>query len=831
MEIKRRANHISKLVQKFWKSCEKVIKHNYNVEYERKKQRVREKKLNHFVNKHLKLSGQVANSLHEKTKEASAPLIKRDEVEVKGPIIVESNEALPVMGSRVGDDHVIIDDYEDKLDRFVITVKKLSEEKYEYLSCNIPEEDDKSIDSDEQQKLAEEQIEIAASFQPTGNELKNVHVKTRIPFLLRGNLREYQVIGLDWLKTLHDKKLNGILADEMGLGKTIQTISLIASLACDEGIWGPHLIVVPTTIIINWEMEFKRWCPGLKILTYFGSQKERKLKRTGWSKDNSFHVCITSYKLVIQDHFAFRRKKWYYMVLDEAQSIKNFRSQRWQTLLRFNTKRRLLLTGTPLQNDVMELWSLMHFLMPHIFTSQQDFKEWFSNPFNQSINQNQSLNMMVVQRLQSILRPFLLRRMKKDVEKQLPEKIEHIVKCELSRRQRFLYDEYINNNKTQKTLHEADFFSIMNVLMQLRKVCNHPDLFEPRPIESPFFQTDRIFYSCPYVIWKALDDDREREAQFKRLYMILRENEGISKKTFASQIENFPQRSFVEALQNARLKNNGTLCTMRPLEEGDAVGLLRPINCNELSINNTEALEISFPGHLSFSYLSAASMPFLSSYFSLNSLDQLRYGSREEKFNPDTDYISALQHEHVKQKMMKFGEKLITFAHADYKNRMQLMTSPVYGKDCIEACKISLTFDNVMKHKKGTCSTNIKDLEVPQTIFNPLCKEKVHREIIYNKFSNFTFSLENAHIYEEERKKELKPTTTDSLSSKDSKAAPPKRVMRQPGFPLIVELKSKKNKNKPKKPKLGLINMPYKPKIEGEFVLKTTVCTDNILDF
>lgn len=104
----------------------------------------------------------------------------------------------------------------------------------------------------------------------------------------------------------------------MGLGKTIQTISMLASLACDRGIWGPHLIIVPTTIIINWEMEFKRWCPALKILTYFGSQKERKLKRQGWSKENSFHVCITSYKLVIQDHFAFRRKRWYYMVLDEA---------------------------------------------------------------------------------------------------------------------------------------------------------------------------------------------------------------------------------------------------------------------------------------------------------------------------------------------------------------------------------------------------------------------------------------------------------------------------------------------------------------------------------
>lgn len=99
--------------------------------------------------------------------------------------------------------------------------------------------------------------------------------------------------------TLHDKKLNGILADEMGLGKTIQTIALMSALACEKGIWGPHLIVVPTTIIMNWEMEFRRWAPAFKILTYFGSQKERKQKRTGWSKENSFHVCITSYKLVI----------------------------------------------------------------------------------------------------------------------------------------------------------------------------------------------------------------------------------------------------------------------------------------------------------------------------------------------------------------------------------------------------------------------------------------------------------------------------------------------------------------------------------------------------
>ncbi|XP_042369564.1 helicase SRCAP-like, partial [Plectropomus leopardus] len=176
----------------------------------------------------------------------------------------------------------------------------------------------------------------AESLQPKGYTLATTKVKTPIPFLLHGTLREYQHIGLDWLVTMYEKKLNGILADEMGLGKTIQTIALLAHLACEKGNWGPHLIIVPTSVMLNWEMELKRWCPGFKILTYFGSQKERKLKRQGWTKPNAFHVCITSYKLVLQDHQAFRRKSWRYLILDEAQNIKNFKSQRWQSLLNFN---------------------------------------------------------------------------------------------------------------------------------------------------------------------------------------------------------------------------------------------------------------------------------------------------------------------------------------------------------------------------------------------------------------------------------------------------------------------------------------------------------------
>ncbi|CAA2954562.1 PHOTOPERIOD-INDEPENDENT EARLY FLOWERING 1 isoform X1 [Olea europaea subsp. europaea] len=344
----------------------------------------------------------------------------------------------------------------------------------------------KSRDDKQSENIIADAAAVARSAQPTGNTFSTTKVRTKFPFLLKYPLREYQHIGLDWLVTMYEKRLNGILADEMGLGKTIMTIALLAHLACEKGIWGPHLIVVPTSVMLNWETEFLKWCPAFKILTYFGSAKERKIKRQGWLKPNSFHVCITTYRLVIQDSKVFKRKKWKYLILDEAHLIKNWKSQRWQTLLNFNSKRRILLTGTPLQNDLMELWSLMHFLMPHIFQSHQEFKDWFSNPISGMVEGQEKVNKEVVDRLHNVLRPFLLRRLKRDVEKQLPMKHEHVIYCRLSKRQRNLYEDFIASSETQATLASSNFFGMISVIMQLRKVCNHPDLFEGRPIVSSF---------------------------------------------------------------------------------------------------------------------------------------------------------------------------------------------------------------------------------------------------------------------------------------------------------------------------------------------------------
>ena len=134
--------------------------------------------------------------------------------------------------------------------------------------------------------------------------------RVKPPFLLRHGLRDYQQQGLEWLVSLYERRLNGILADEMGLGKTIQTIALLAWLACERGTWGPHLIVVPTSVLLNWKLELLRWCPAFKVLAYHGSAKERKALRQGWSKPHAFHVCITTYRLVIADARMLKRKRW-----------------------------------------------------------------------------------------------------------------------------------------------------------------------------------------------------------------------------------------------------------------------------------------------------------------------------------------------------------------------------------------------------------------------------------------------------------------------------------------------------------------------------------------
>ncbi|KAI0082175.1 hypothetical protein K474DRAFT_1655508 [Panus rudis PR-1116 ss-1] len=321
------------------------------------------------------------------------------------------------------------------------------------------------------------------------------------PKMLMATLKEYQLKGLNWLATLYEQGINGILADEMGLGKTVQSISLLAYLAETHGIWGPFLVVSPASTLHNWQQEITRFVPKLKALPYWGNVKDRATLRKFWSKkeisyneDAPFHVLITSYQLVTQDQQYFQRVKWQYMILDEAQNIKNSSSARWKTLLGFQCRNRLLLTGTPIQNSMQELWALLHFIMPSLFDSHDEFNEWFSKDIeNAAENKGSKLNEHQLRRLHMILKPFMLRRVKRHVQNELSDKIEVDIYVDLSARQRALYKALLANVSVADLLEKAANIrdadsarSLMNLVMQFRKVCNHPELFERADVVAPF---------------------------------------------------------------------------------------------------------------------------------------------------------------------------------------------------------------------------------------------------------------------------------------------------------------------------------------------------------
>ena len=319
------------------------------------------------------------------------------------------------------------------------------------------------------------------------------------PTMLTAQLKEYQLKGLNWLVNLYEQGINGILADEMGLGKTIQSISVMAYLAEFHNIWGPFLVIAPASTLHNWQQEISKFVPNLKVLPYWGNAKDRKVLRKFWdrkhityNRESEFHVLVTSYQLVVLDSQYFGKVKWQYMILDEAQAIKSSQSSRWKNLLGFHCRNRLLLTGTPIQNNMQELWALLHFIMPTLFDSHDEFSEWFSKDIESHAQSNTKLNEDQLRRLHMILKPFMLRRVKKNVQQELGDKVEKDIFCDLTYRQRALYASLRNRVSIIDLIEKAsvgddtDSATLMNLVMQFRKVCNHPDLFERAETKSPF---------------------------------------------------------------------------------------------------------------------------------------------------------------------------------------------------------------------------------------------------------------------------------------------------------------------------------------------------------
>ena len=295
----------------------------------------------------------------------------------------------------------------------------------------------------------------------------------KVPGSIRGTLRDYQKLGFKWMKTLSHYGLGGILADDMGLGKTLQVITL---LELDKQLAGEHrpsLVIVPTSLIYNWCAEVQKFAPGLTFTAVTGNKPERQeLIQEGVKTD----LIITSYALIRRDIEDYLKYSFNYCILDEAQHIKNPLSQAAKAVKQLSSEHRLALTGTPMENNLTELWSVFDFILPGYLGSHTRFSQRFEVPISKGDN-------TCLESLGRQLRPFILRRLKQDVLKELPEKIEHVIEAELTPEQKKLYVAFLEQARGElfSEIKERGFersqIKILSVLTRLRQLCCHPSLF------------------------------------------------------------------------------------------------------------------------------------------------------------------------------------------------------------------------------------------------------------------------------------------------------------------------------------------------------------------
>ncbi|XP_042229687.1 SWI/SNF-related matrix-associated actin-dependent regulator of chromatin subfamily A containing DEAD/H box 1 homolog [Homarus americanus] len=323
-------------------------------------------------------------------------------------------------------------------------------------------------------------------------------------------LKGYQLIGLNWLVLMHEQGLNGVLADEMGLGKTVQAISFLSHIKEVEDPEELSLIIVPSSTLDNWARELELWCPSLEVLQYHGSQDERRAIRCGIMNNNLEEdpdVILTTYNMVTvspEDKALFKKLRYHTVILDEAHMLKNMASQRYENLMKIKAKRRVLLTGTPLQNNLVELMSILIFVMPQLFDSKkEELKRVFSMfPKSEGNGNKGRFERERIEQAKRIMKPFFLRRLKCDVLKDLPPKHDEITFTPMSQRQKEIYSETVSflskraqqhqleleklnfkdltevdelestggANKTREKTRDAS----SNMVTTLRKIANHP---------------------------------------------------------------------------------------------------------------------------------------------------------------------------------------------------------------------------------------------------------------------------------------------------------------------------------------------------------------------
>lgn len=331
--------------------------------------------------------------------------------------------------------------------------------------------------------------------------MDDIRITSQSKSIKGGDLKDYQFEGVNWILSLYKKNLNGILADEMGLGKTIQTIAAIAEiedrLSQEEKQRRSafHLIIVPKITLYNWENEFKAWLPSARVFMFYGTREEREKMKAKDLKEGNFDVIVTTYDIIRKESHAMAKLNYDLMVIDEAHNIKNSKSVLSQVLRKLPSKHRLLLTGTPLQNNLQELWSLLNFIMPNIFDSIEDFSQTFHIDNSQPDAINAQNEEKVVQQIHRLLRPFMLRRIKAEVEHSLPPKKEMYLYFGLTKLQRKIYKNILKNH-SHIVNGNGDRAQLMNILMQLKKVCNHPYLFNNVEEGPPFINGEHLITNC-----------------------------------------------------------------------------------------------------------------------------------------------------------------------------------------------------------------------------------------------------------------------------------------------------------------------------------------------
>ncbi|KAF7002559.1 LOW QUALITY PROTEIN: hypothetical protein CFC21_018039 [Triticum aestivum] len=331
-----------------------------------------------------------------------------------------------------------------------------------------------------------------------------------VPLMTGGQLKSYQIKGVKGLISLWQNGLNGILADQMGLGKTIQTIGFLTHLK-GNGMHGPYMIIAPLSTLSNWVNEISRFVPSLTGLIYHGDKVAREIRRKFRPKTvgPDFPIIITSYEMAMSDAKYLARYKWKYVVVDEGHRLKNSKCKLLRKLKRIPMANKLLLTGTPLQNNLAELWSLLNFILPDIFSSHQEFESWFDfsgkGDEEQQEEADEKKRVLVISKLHAILCPFLLRRMKMDVEQMLPRKKEIIIYANMTAHQKQIQTHLIEKTFDNYLLESTDIvlrrpglkMKLNNLMIQLRKNCAHPDLFNAAFDSTSLYPpTDKLLEQC-----------------------------------------------------------------------------------------------------------------------------------------------------------------------------------------------------------------------------------------------------------------------------------------------------------------------------------------------